>query len=103
VALGDGKGVRVGKDPVEELLRLSTEAGAAADRLRERRVAVSRFALVWWQGGAAQVFRDAFERRVAGLAATEAELRFLAQACHELAGLVAAESVASDVGSGLAS
>ena len=93
----------MGKDPVEELQRLSREAGAAADRLRERRAAVSRFALVWWQGGAAQTYRGAVERRVAGLAATEAELLFVAQACHEVAGRCAAESAARDLGSGLAS
>lgn len=93
----------MGKDPVEEMLRLSAQAGAAAGRLRERRAAVSRFALVWWQGGAAQTYREAVERRVASLARTEGELLFLAEACHELAGLFAAESAALDLGSGLAS
>lgn len=93
----------MGKDPVEELLRLSREASAAASRLRQRRAAVSRFALVWWQGGAAQSYREAVEQRVASLAGTEGELLFLAEACHELAGLFAAEAAALDLGPGLAS
>lgn len=89
---------RVARDPVEEMLRLSREARGSAVRMEARRVALSRFALVWWHGGAAQVYREAVQERVNALAEVQAELDFLSVACHELAGRYAVEAVVDGLG-----
>ncbi len=83
----------VAKDPVDEMLRLSAEARAAAGRAHAQRVALSRFSLVWWQGAAAQAYQSAVQERVNALAAVQAELEFLSVACHELAARYAVEAV----------
>lgn len=89
---------RVAKDPVEEMLRLSAEASASAERVRARRVALSRFSLVWWQGGAAEAYRAAVLERVNGLAQVQAELELLSVACHDLAARYAVETVVESLG-----
>ncbi|HSF99230.1 MAG TPA: hypothetical protein VLA55_11095 [Ornithinibacter sp.] len=86
------------KDPAEEMVRLSGEAAASAERLRARRVALSRFSLVWWQGGAAQAYQAAVQERVNGLAQVEAELELLSVAFHELAARYAVEAVVESLG-----
>lgn len=86
------------KDPVEEMLRLSGEASASAERVRARRVALSRFSLVWWQGGAAEAYRAAVLERVNALAQVQAELELLSVACHDLAARYAVEAVVETLG-----
>ncbi|HWS57824.1 MAG TPA: hypothetical protein VN257_04735 [Actinotalea sp.] len=84
-------------DPVDELLRLAAEVSASAERMRARRVALSRFALVWWQGGAAEAYQEAVQERVTLLGQVEAELELLSVACHELAAECAVEAVVAHV------
>lgn len=86
------------KDPVQEMLRLSGEASASAARMRARRVALARFSLVWWQGGAAEAYQAAVRERVNALAQVEAELEFLSVACHELAARYAVDAVVESLG-----
>lgn len=93
----EGVGV-VAKDPVGEMLRLSAQARAAAQRVHAQRVALSRFSLVWWQGGAADAYQAAVQVRVNALVAMQAELEFLSVACHELAARYAVEAVVDSLG-----
>ena len=83
----------VAKDPVDEMLRLSAQARAAAERAYAQRVALSRFSLVWWQGRAAQAYEASVQERVNALVEVQAELEVLSVACHELAARYAVEAV----------
>lgn len=72
-------------DPVEEFLRLAGVARASAARMDGRRAALSRHALVWWQGGAAEAYQRAVQERVNALAGLGGRLEELARAYEALA------------------
>ena len=76
---------------------LADEAGrmamlllAEAAELDQRRMALSRYALVWWQGEAAEAYQRRVQERVAALAAASARLEAAAEAWEAL------EEVADD-------
>ncbi len=76
---------------------LADEAGrmamlllAEAAEVDQRRMALSRYALVWWQGEAAEAYQHRVQERVAALAATSARLEAAAEAWEAL------EEVADD-------
>ena len=65
---------------------LAAEAGrmamlllAEAAEVDQRRVALSRYALVWWQGEAAEAYQRRVQERVAALAALAARLEAAAE------------------------
>ncbi len=64
---------------------LAASALAEARFMDERRVALARNALVWWQGEAAEGYRRRVQERVNGLAASAVELEALARAAGSLA------------------
>lgn len=72
-------------DPVDGLRRLSASARGSAARMHDRRLALARSALVWWQGGAAEAYQRAVQERVNALAALGVRLEELACACDALA------------------
>jgi hypothetical protein len=74
---------------------LAREARAASVRMDERRAALARSALVWWQGGAAQAYEQAVRERVSALALLSRRLAVLADRYDELA-LLAQGSAAAD-------
>ena len=65
--------------------QVSLVARGAARRMDERRVALARSALVWWQGGAAEAYQRRVQERVNELAALSARLDELARTCDHLA------------------
>jgi hypothetical protein len=73
------------QDPADELRRLAVAARGSAARMHDRRVALARSALVWWQGGAAEAYQQAVQERVNSLAALSVRLESLAAACDALA------------------
>ncbi len=72
---------------------LSAQARLAAATLDERRAALSRSALVWWQGEAAESYQQRVQDRVNALAALSARLEVVAVHADELA--CAAEALAA--------
>jgi hypothetical protein len=64
---------------------LAREARAASVRMDERRAALARSALVWWQGGAAEAYEQAVRERVTALALLSRRLAALADRYDELA------------------
>ena len=79
------------------LAELADEAGrmamlllVEAAEVDQRRMALSRNALVWWQGEAAEAYQHRVQERVAALAATSARLEAAAEAWEAL------EEVADD-------
>ncbi|MBR7743280.1 hypothetical protein KC207_08260 [Phycicoccus sp. BSK3Z-2] len=75
----------------EELLRLVGRLFALADRLEEQRRALGRYALVWWEGAAADHYRDLVEQRRATLARHAEEVRGLADDVALLVALAGAQ------------
>ena len=74
------------------LAELADEAGrmamlllAEAAEVDQRRMALSRYALVWWQGEAADGYRRRVQERVNDLAALAVELEALARAADSFA------------------
>ena len=63
---------------------VAVAARGAAGRMDERRAALSRFALVWWQGGAAEAYQRRVQERVNELAALSARLETVARVCDDL-------------------
>ena len=72
-------------DAAAELRRLAVAARGSATRMHDRRLALARSALVWWQGGAAEAYQRAVQERVTALATLGARLDALARACDALA------------------
>jgi hypothetical protein len=66
--------------------QVSLVARGAALRMDERRVALARSALVWWQGGAAEAYQRRVQERVNELAALSARLEGVARLSDDLAG-----------------
>ncbi len=81
---------------------LALRARLAARDMDERRAALSRSALVWWQGEAAERYQRRVQDRVNGLAALSARLESLALRADQLARdaevLAAAERTALTTG-----
>jgi hypothetical protein len=82
---------------VVTLAELADEAGrmamlllVEAAEVDQRRMALSRYALVWWQGEAAETYQHRVQERVASLAAISARLEAAAEAWEAL------EEVADD-------
>jgi len=80
-----GRDEVAGRAEVAELEGLAEEAGrmvtvllASAAHVEEHRVALSRHALVWWQGEAAQAYQRRVHDRVTALATLAARLEELA-------------------------
>ena len=72
------------------LLELSRDLRAAAARLDARRVALSRYALVWWQGEAAERYQQRVAQRVTALHDLSRAMEGTAEMADELAALVTA-------------
>ena len=64
---------------------VSVTARVEARALEERRAALSRYALVWWQGEAAERYRHRVHERSNDLAALAAELDHVATVADLLA------------------
>ena len=69
----------------ERCRAVSTRARLAASDMDARRAALSRSALVWWQGEAAASYQQRVQDRVNGLAALSARLEAVALIADELA------------------
>lgn len=69
---------------IEELERLSARLRLAEEAVQGRRVALGRYALVWWQGEAADRYRDLVEERRAALERVADELDGLADTVDAL-------------------
>jgi len=84
-------------DVGESSRALAVRARLSAREMDERRAALSRSALVWWQGEAAESYQSRVHDRVNALAALSARLDGLARLADELAEaaelLVAAEQL----------
>ena len=85
-------GVSDGADRVptdDELVARARQAAlvsrTAAGRMDERRVALARSALVWWQGEAAEAYQRRVQERVNELADLSTRLDELARTCDHLA------------------
>ncbi len=72
------------------LLELSGDLRAAAARLDSRRVALSRYALVWWHGEAAERYQQRVAHRVTALHDLSRAMEGAAGMAEELAGVVSA-------------
>lgn len=88
---------------------VSVAARGAAGRMDARRAALSRSALVWWQGGAAEAYQRRVQERVNELAALSARLEDVARVFDDLAVEMEAEfaagrarALAGDGGGGMA-
>lgn len=73
---------------------LATRARLAAGDMDARWAALSRSALVWWQGEAAESYQQRVQDRVNGLAALSARLEALALLADELAQAAEAHAMA---------
>ena len=69
---------------------------ADAAEVEQRRTALSRYALVWWQGEAAEAYQRRVHERVAALAALSARLEAAAEHWEDLED--AAEEAALEAG-----
>ena len=69
----------------DALDRLAARLRTGAEVLEEQRGAVGRYAVVWWEGSAADRYRDLVEDRRAALASAAEEARSLADAVAALA------------------
>jgi uncharacterized protein YukE len=78
----------------ERCRALSAGARSAAGEMDARRAALSRSALVWWQGEAAESYQQRVQDRVNGLAALAARLEALAVLGDELAAAAEAQAAA---------
>ena len=75
----------------QELERLAARAGQAREAVEARRAALGRYALVWWEGGAADRYRGLVDERRAALARLADELGWLEQSATALAAATRAE------------
>ena len=75
------------------LLELAADLRAAAARLDTRRVALSRYALVWWQGEAAERYQHWVAQRVTGLHDLSRAMEGAARAAEDLATIVTTPGV----------
>lgn len=80
----------------DEAARMAMVLLAEAAEVDQRRVALSRYALVWWQGEAAQGYQRRVAERVAALAALATRLEAAAEHWEALED--AAEEAARDAG-----
>lgn len=80
----------------DEAGRMAMVLLAEAAEVDERRMALSRYALVWWQGEAALSYQRRVQERVAALAALATRLEAAAEQWEALED--AAEEAAGDAG-----
>ena len=76
-------------DVAERARAVAVRGRLAAQGMDERRAALSRSALVWWQGEAAESYQRRVQERVTALAALSARLEGLARLADELAAAAA--------------
>ena len=76
-------------DVGEKSRALAVRARLSAREMDERRVALSRSALVWWRGEAAESYQRRVQERVNALAALSARLEGVARLADELAAAAA--------------
>ena len=69
----------------DEARRMAMLLLAEAAEVDQRRMALSRYALVWWQGEAAESYQRRVQERVNALAALSARLESLARLADDLA------------------
>ncbi len=69
----------------EQARALAVRGRLAARGMDERRAALSRSALVWWQGEAAESYQRRVQDRVNALAALSARLESVARLADDLA------------------
>lgn len=72
-------------DVAERARALAVRGRLAAQGMDERRAALSRSALVWWQGEAAESYQRRVQDRVNALAALSARLELVARHADDLA------------------
>ena len=72
-----------------EVRGLARDLRVAAHRVEERRAALGRYALVWWQGEAAERYQQRVAERSARLSALSAALAEVADLADGLADLLA--------------
>jgi uncharacterized protein YukE len=94
VVVGEQGVAGMADEPADQLRRLAATARGSASRMHDRRVALARSALVWWQGGAAEAYQQAVQERVNALANLGVRLDELARACDALADACEADRVA---------
>ena len=86
VGVSDGAaGVPTDDELVARARQAALVSRTAAGRMDERRVALARSALVWWQGEAAEAYQRRVQERVNELADLSARLDELARTCDHLA------------------
>jgi hypothetical protein len=68
----------------DEAGRMATLLLANAAEVEQRRMALSRYALVWWQGEAAEAYQRRVQQRVAALASLSARLEAAAEHWEDL-------------------
>ncbi|MBM6404943.1 hypothetical protein JQN72_11890 [Phycicoccus sp. CSK15P-2] len=66
-------------DDMVDLARLAARLRAAREEVEARRAVLGRYALVWWEGMAADRYRELVDERRAALARTADELGRLAE------------------------
>lgn len=77
---------------VVELDRLAARVRRSREEVEAGRAALSRYALVWWHGVAADRYRDLVEERRATLAVLAEELAWLEESVTALASAARAEA-----------
>ena len=71
-----------------EVRGLAGDLRVASHRVEQRRAALGRYALVWWQGEAAERYQQRVAERSARLAALSAALTEVADLAEDLADLL---------------
>lgn len=85
-------------DLAEQARGVAATARLQARALEQRRTALARNALVWWQGESAERYRARVQERVNALVALAAELEEVAVDADRLADLALAEAAADEGG-----
>ena len=85
-------------EPAAEAGRMARLLLAEAAEVEQRRMALSRYALVWWQGEAAEAYQRRVHERVSALAALVARLQAAARLWQALEDAAREVSVAADAG-----
>ncbi|NHA68102.1 hypothetical protein [Phycicoccus flavus] len=80
-----------------EIEALAVRVRLARESVEARRVALARYALVWWEGEAADRYRELVDERRAGLARLADELGWLEESVVALAAVARAEGAADPV------
>lgn len=75
---------------------VAASARAEARFTDERRVALTRSALVWWQGEAAEAYQRRVQERINGLAALAVELDAVAAVADRLAAAALVRAATDD-------